>query len=147
MSDEDYAPDEPETSFTQSDNHALGDVKLQPYTPSRIIAAQAMGLHYGMLSDDEVQQYLATGLYPQAAHDVTIVLWLCSLEDDGEVARAAKWPEAAFKKASDWGATHGTINRSDGRFSAAFKLFFRIMSEIAASQTIPKTSGPLSPKA
>ena len=65
-----------ESAFTGSDNHALGELELQPYTPSRIVAAQSLGLKYPLIPDEEREQFDKTGIYPGALRDTIIVLWL-----------------------------------------------------------------------
>src|SRR5665811_1515722 len=81
-----YEPDETaaEAAFTGpgSDTATLGKVKLQPYTPERIVAAQAMVRHYGHLDDAAVAQFNKTRIYPGMLNDVINHAWLRSLTDD-----------------------------------------------------------------
>lgn len=132
--------DATEAAFVQG-GHKIGDVELQPFSPSRVVAAQSMGLHYGALNDDEVAEYRKTGLYPQAAQDVAIVLWLCAIEDEREIARASRYPEQAFIKACEWANDRGLLNRAQQPFWEAYHTFETILAEIHASRTKPEGGG------
>ncbi len=147
MSDKDeaYAPDEAEAAFVNSDNHALGELELQPYTPSRVVAAQRMGMVYPSIGDDAMEQFRKTGLYPGALQDVLILLWLLSLADEKEVLRALRRPDESLIKAIQWGADRGITKAGGDKFWAAYDKFIQVVSEANASEGVPKTDGGNAP--
>lgn len=141
--------DPQEVAFLQSENHEFDRVKLEPYSPMRLVAAQAMGLHHGRVDAAGMEQFDRISVYPGAVRDVCIVLWLCSIKDqfvDGDLIRsadvqidqAARAPVHAAKLAIEWGTAHGIIDPTSDKFGDAFGLFFRIMKEIKDSYSAPK---------
>lgn len=137
-----YAPDDSaETAFTESDNHALGDLELQPYNPIRIVAAQAMGLRHPNIGEEAMEQFKTTGVYPGALSDTLIVLYLCTLGTAAEVRRCGRKPDEAYEKAIAWGAERGIINMRSETFWQAYGKFIDIVSEVSASVTVPKLEG------
>lgn len=121
-------------AFIGSDRHTLDDLKLQPWTPQRIIAAQEMGLLYPNLGKQGWAQFRRTNVYPGALKDVMIFLFLSTL-DENEV------DEATFADARKFGAGRG-IHLADGQgFWDAFHKFVEVVSEVYAGATKPKTGG------
>jgi len=129
---------EVEQAFVESENHAFGDIKLQPFTPDRVIAAQAMGLHYGNVDPAGVEQFDRTKLYPGAMRDVAVVLWLCTLTEPSDVDGAARNPVTAAVMASTWAGKHGLTDQRSQSFWDGYLLFFKIMREIEVSRTEPE---------
>lgn len=139
-----------EEAFTQSESHSLGELKLQSYSEDRVIAAQAMGLHYGFVDQAGQEQFHRTNIYPGALRDVSIVLWLCSLDDvkdergnvtlraANEIDGAARDPISGAQKAGKWAKAQGIIDTSSAEFWQAFELFFKIMREVEISRTRPE---------
>lgn len=126
-------------AFTQSGARTLNaGVEIQPYSPSRVVAAQAMGLKYPNIGPDSLEAFNKTGIYPGALQDVLIVLWLCSIADDKEVTRALRAPDDALSKAIAWGATQGIIDTKSDAWWAAYNVFIDIMVEINASRGDPQ---------
>jgi hypothetical protein len=149
-SDELYLPDDPaEEAFTQSDAHELGDLELQPYTPDRAVAAQAMFLRYGFVDEAGLEFFKAHKIYPGAIRDVAVVLWLCSLTSETEIDKASRDPIAAARKAVEWLHERKWDNPRGDEFWKAYTVFMRIMSEVDASTSIPEQSdnGTAAPKA
>lgn len=117
---------------------------LQPYSPSRKVAAQAMGMIYPFVPDSGQEQLLATGTYPGMLKDAVIVLWLCTLPDqqpEKQVgapvwtpSRALRKPENAFDVALAWGEEQGMLNATDPKFLEAAKVFMAIVSGVAVSE-------------
>jgi hypothetical protein len=137
-----YGPDDPaEAAFTQSDAHALGDLDLQPYTPDRVWAAQAMGLRYGFIDDAGVEFFKEHRIYPGALRDVAIILWLCSLKDELDIDKACRNPVAAARKAATWSHDHKMDNPRGEDFWKAYAVFMRIMAEVDASVSVPEATG------
>ena len=140
--EEAYGPDDPaEAAFTQSDTHELGDLNLQPYTPDRAWAAQAMGLRYGFIDDAGVEFFKEHRIYPGALRDVAIVLWLCSLTDEIEIDKASRNPIAAARKAATWSDEHKLANARSPEFWQAYAVFMKIMAEVDASVSVPESTG------
>ena len=125
-----------EAAFVESANHVLDDVKLQPYTPSRIVAAQAMGLKYPHVPAG-FEQYAQTGSYPGLLRDIIVVLGVCMIPD-AEVEKAQLDPDEAYTKAQRWADGKGILNTGSKEFFAAKNMFEKIMVEIFNSRSEPK---------
>jgi hypothetical protein len=117
--------------------------RLQPYTPSRIVAAQAMGLLYPKIGNDGLAQLKKTGLYPGELKDIIIVLWLCRLKTKEQVADARLDPIAAYEDAEKWAGKIGLCDMTSDAFGYGLLVFQNIMNEIGESKTTPVTNGPL----
>ncbi len=127
-----------DSAFLESNNHEFDDVKLEPYSPMRIVAAQAMGMHHGRVDPAGMEQFERVSIYPGAVRDVCIVLWLCSIKDELQIDQAARAPVHAAKLAVEWGTAHGLIDDTTDKFSDAFALMFKLMKEIKTSQSVPQ---------
>src|SRR6266851_1168076 len=103
-------PDPQEKAFLESENHEFDGVKLEPYSPMRLVAAQAMGLHHGRVDAAGMEQFNRISVYPGAVRDVCIVLWLLSIKNELEIDQAARAPIHAAKLAVEWGTVHGIID-------------------------------------
>jgi hypothetical protein len=149
--DELYLPDDPaEEAFTQSDAHDLGDLELQPYTPDRAVAAQAMFLRYGFVDEAGLEFFKAHKIYPGAVRDVAVVLWLCSLTNQSEIDKASRDPIAAARKAVEWSHERKMDNTRSEEFWKAYTVFMRIMAQVDASASVPEQqsdNGTAAPKA
>ena len=123
-------------SFTDpgSDTAKLGRLKLQPYSPFRMIAAQAMGIQYGFLDDAAREQFKKTRLYPGMLRDVINHVWLRWLTDDFEIDRAARSPIGAARKAAEWAAKRGITDTSDPAFWEAWGIFIDAMAAIRVAR-------------
>lgn len=129
-----------EKAYIESGAHLLGSEKLQPYTPSRIVAAQAMGLKYPNIGKEGVAQLKKTGLYPGELRDVIIVLYLCRLTEDADVLDAQLDPVAAYAEAEKW-AGEKRLTAMGQNFRDAVLLFEKILNEIDESTTVPTAAG------
>jgi hypothetical protein len=125
-------------AFLESENHEFDGVKLEPYSPMRIVAAQAMGMHHGRVDPAGMEQFERVLVYPGAVRDVCIVLWLCSIKDELQIDQAARAPVHAAKLAIEWGTAHGLLDDSTDKFTIAFGLMMSIMREIRKSQGVPQ---------
>lgn len=124
-------------AFTDSDKHILNGVKLFPWTPARVIAAQNMGQLYPEIGKDGFDQYRRTKVYPGALKDTIICLWLCTrTEDEVDMADAA--PVEAYKDARKWAAGLGIHKIGSDGFWQAYGKFVELMGEVDQSFTIPK---------
>lgn len=138
------APTGAHKAFLGAVGHTLFGKKLQPYTPSRVVAAQAMGLLYPNIGPGGAVQLKKTGLYPGELQDILIVLWLCLREKPEEIEKARMDPIAAYGVAEKWGAKAGIIGLCDPaneRFTEALLIFQLIMTEIGESKTKPVETG------
>lgn len=124
-------------AFTKSDKHVLNGIKLFPWTPSRIIAAQAMGLLYPEIGKDGWDQYRRTKVYPGAVKDVIICLWLCAQTND-RVDEADAAPVEAYSEARRWAAGLGIHKPGSDQFWQAYVKFSEIIKEVDDSATVPK---------
>jgi hypothetical protein len=125
------------SAFLESGGHLFMSERLQPYTPSRIVAAQAMGLLYPKIGNDGLAQLKKTGLYPGELKDIIIVLWLCRLKTKEQVADARLDPIAAYEDAEKWAGKIGLCDMTSDAFGYGLLVFQNIMNEIGESKTTP----------
>jgi hypothetical protein len=133
-----YAEETEEASSAFSTDELEG-ITLQPYTPDRAWAAQAMGLKYGFVDETGIEEFKRTGTYPGALRDCGIVLWLRSLTSDLEIDKAARNPVPAARLAAQWAHEHGFGDIRSEKFWAAYNIFINTMTEVAQAQTTPKS--------
>lgn len=126
-----------DAAFLKSGTRKVGNLTLQPYTPSREVAGQAMGLHYAYVDKAGQERFRRTKLYPGCLRDVAIVMWLCAKATDDEIEAAGIEPRVAAKKANEWAKEQGFLNPNGDPFLDAYGAFFEIMDEIWQSQTVP----------
>jgi len=127
-----------EKAFQRSDKHMLGDLRLNPWTPSRIIAAQSMGMLYPNIGKDGWDQYNRTRMYPGQLKDTVIGLWLCSVDDEAvETADCA--PGAAYRTARGWAEEQGILKQESTEFQRARDEFISIINEVSESASKPVT--------
>jgi hypothetical protein len=126
-----------DAAFINSAGHVLtlngASIPLEPYSPARMVAAQAMNLRWDVLDENDRATFRETKLYPGAVRDVIIVLWLCTLKKRPEITAAGRAPEAAYEKAEDWATALGIHDPKREAFWIAYTLFFEIQNEIAAA--------------
>lgn len=168
MSEQDYSASEMEpadAAFVQSDAHEVDGLALEPFTPAREVAAQAMGLKYPNLLAEDEEPFNATGVYPGALMDIAIVLFLCSQRDDppdekakrkgtwqsakDKLRRALSRPLEARETAIEWAAEQRFTDRGkDGKFWPAYNAMVKIIAERHKVASIPTGagSGPPDPK-
>lgn len=120
----------PDASFVNSAGHSLNGLKLEPYTPERMWAADAMGLRYGHLSKAASKQFVTKGTYPGMEGDVGIVIWLCSLTEPEEVRAARRNPDQAEAEATEFAKQHKIVSAKQNGFWDAYDIFKAIMLEI-----------------
>jgi hypothetical protein len=127
--------------------YEFNGVRLQPWVPERIIAAQAMGMHYPLIGKKGFEQYKQTGHYPHMVSDVIIAIWLCyvavSLE---QVEDARAMGAEAYKKAEAWAKSLGIYQVGSEKFDVAAKVFTSMVDEPDASATKPIESNDDDPK-
>ncbi len=141
-------------AFLNSHNHKLGDLELEPYTPPRRIAAQAIGLFYGSLDEAGIAQLEATKLYPGVVRDIAVVLWLCSLKDDPKngvtaerlIDEAARDRLGSARKAVQFAEEHGLVDTADESFWDGYAVFARIQKQVADSRVEAKKKTVNPPK-
>lgn len=135
------APTGAHKAFIEAGGHVFLGEKLQPYTPSRIVAAQAMGLLYPKIGNEGLAQLKKTGLYPGELKDIIIVLWLCRLKTKELVSEALMDPLAAYAEAENWAGKKSLCDMTSDAFGYALLTFQCIMNEIGESKTTPVVSG------
>jgi hypothetical protein len=128
----------PDAAFIESDGHQVNGLKLQPYTPERMWAADAMGLRYGHLSKAASMQFIHKGTYPGMEADVAIVIWLCSLKDVEEVRAARRDPDQAEDAAITFARNNNIVSTKRNEWWDAYKVFLKIMREVHAAYGEPK---------
>jgi hypothetical protein len=135
-----------DAAFITSQRHPSKFFILQPYTPSREVAGQAMRLHYGYFDEDDSLQFDRTKLYAGALRDVAIVMWLCAKATDDEIDSAGVEPKAAARKAIDWAKANNLLDIQSDQFVESYMTFFDIMNEIWISRSTPQKKIPTSAK-
>lgn len=127
-----------DNAFIQSENHQFNGAELQPWTPSRLVAAQSIGLRYPNISDEDREQFRQTGIYPGALKDIAIVLWICTLVKPEEIRRAGRQPDDSYEQAVKWADGLGITNLKSECFWKAYDRFIKIVSEERVSISHPK---------
>lgn len=121
---------EREDAFLLSDAHQLFGAPLRPFSYARAAAAEKMGFNMFRIRPEDIDP--VSGAYPGHMHDVVILLWLCSVEDD-LVRRALRAPEAASAEALAWADASG-IAWPRQRYFAAARVFAEITNEIVKAR-------------
>ncbi len=126
--------------------HILFGEELRPYSPSRKIAAQSMGMVFPFLSEAAADQHARTGSYAGQLKDVIIVLWLCTLKDPSDLtkkevkaqvwtpSRAGNKPELAMEVAMAWAVENGIIDTDKQPYRDAKLIWQAIIQNISASE-------------
>ena len=125
---------------------------LAPYSASRKVAAQAMGMQWPFIGEAALAQLQATNMYPGALRDAAILLWLCTLPDASTALARGVWtpsralskPDEARDAALEWADAAGITDTSGPKFSEAFQLYFGIVTGADAAAfriEVEKTSG------
>lgn len=132
-----------------SDAHAgfeLFGKPLQPYSPTRKMAAQTMGLLYPYVGEAGAAQMERVNTYPGMLKDISILLWLCTLKDAKDLTRddlragqfspprASVKPDDAFERATEWASEVGIIDMTGPKFKEASEVFMAIVQGMAASE-------------
>lgn len=128
------APETMEKTFVQSGLHEFNGFALEPWSPARISAAQAMGLHYGTIDEAGRSRFGTDKLYPGAQRDVAIVLWLCTLKTEAEVDAVGRAPLPAMTKVYQFMADHQLTDIGGEPFWKGFLLFLEMMNEVGAAR-------------
>lgn len=112
----------------------------RPWTPSRAVAAQTMGMIFPMIGEEGQASLNTKNTYPGILQDVVIVCWLCTLPDDVSrqsdgwtPSRALRSPTKAFDAAMVWGEKVGVIDMRNAKYVEGVKFFISIFSDEAAS--------------
>ncbi len=124
---------------------------LQPWSASRKIAAQGMGLLYPFIGDDGEEALKHTGFYPGVQKDVIIFMWLRTREKASDVDRATRKPHAAWERAMAWAEINDLVDMGSEAFVAAYVIFCEKFSAVAQMSGAPdvqpdKSEGTGSPK-
>jgi hypothetical protein len=119
---------------------------LKPFTPSRKVAAQSMGMLYPFVGEGGLDQMNATGSYPGMLKDVIVCLWLCTLKDPSDQTlqevKAGEWnpsraiakPTQALESAMGWAEKLGIMDMNGKKYREAAQVFMAIVSGVSASE-------------
>ena len=125
---------------------------LAPYTASRKVAAQTMGMQWPFIGEAALAQLQTTNMYPGALRDAAIVLWLCTLPDASTALARGVWtpsralskPDEARDAALEWADKEGVTDSSGAKFGEAFQVFFGVVTGADAGAfriEVEKTAG------
>ena len=128
-----------EKAFKRSDKHVFDGLKLFPWTPARMIAAQSVGMRFPRIGEEAWDELSRSGTYPGCLRDVIICLWLATRTED-EVDEADRWPEKAYSDAKKWATEHELHSMRSAKFWEGFNKFSEIMKEGTDSATKPKAT-------
>lgn len=120
-----------EKAFSKSDKHVLDDLKLQPWTPDRIIKANELGFSWPNIGKEGFTHFRKTNLYPGVLRDVLIFVALASTNPEN--IESVTWEEA--KAAGVKRRIHTTDSKL---FWAAYMKMLEVHDEIANSLAVPK---------
>lgn len=126
----------PKDSFTGSEKHVLDGIKLEPWTPARVIAAQSMGMLYPQIGKEGWDQFKRTQTYPGSLKDTIICLWLCSVDAE-RVDDADRGPQEAYSDARAWANRLGIHVIDSIPYWRAYRKFSDIMGEVNSASTRP----------
>ncbi len=142
-----------ETAYNEAKaGFELGDISLYPYSFARKAAADAMGIRWGYVPEDDPM--IKTGKYSGALGDAVKVLWLCTIpnasEQTAEQVRAKEWsvqraerkPEEAYAVAQQWAEGIGIASNDSEEFVKAYNVFLKIMSGERITQFRVTTDSP-----
>jgi len=127
--------DQIDKAFVRSGERELHGLKLQPYSPARVVAAQSMGLRYGFVDEAGTEVFKRTKLYPGAVRDVAIFIWLCGKATDGDLDAAGVEPMMAARKAVEWAEKEDLLDVGKEKFWDAYALMFEVMEDIRVSRS------------
>lgn len=133
---DEQSPQAMERTFVQSGLHEFNGFALEPWSPARISAAQAMGLHYGNVDEAGRSRFQTDKVYPGAQRDVAIVLWLCTLKTEMEVDAVGRAPLPAMSKVYQFMKDHRLTDLGDENFWKGFVVFLGIMNEVSSARVV-----------
>lgn len=133
-----------EESFQLADGHYWNEVRLDPYSAQRQIAAQSLGMRFGSLTKEDLEEIDRTASYPGMIQDALIVLYLCyprgKRGNEGiEESYAACDPgsrKALRKRMMDFAEAQG-IEVNSAQSTAAVGLMLAIVKEAKLNQFKP----------
>lgn len=129
-----------EKSFAESLSPQLFGKDVSPYTPSRVVAGQTMGLRYPHIGEDGARELQESGIYSGGLKDAIIFGWLSTLPDkSGKMSswtpsRAISQPESAVAAAIEWAAENKVTNLQSKAFEELWGLFMQVMGEVMRSE-------------
>jgi hypothetical protein len=127
---------------------SLFEKVLEPWSPSRVVAANAMGLVWPM-PPEAADQLRTNGIFAGALSLTIIVCWLRSIpnasEQDKEATMRREWnvqranqaPRAAFEAATAWGAERKITDLTDddaAPFLQAYKVALATLLNVSVSE-------------
>jgi len=143
QAEQESKPDKVNKAFIRSDGHKLPlmtkdgirDMLLKPYSDSRDVAAQTMGLIYGYVDEGGKARFDRTKMYLGVKNDVAIVMWLCLEATEEEINAACAEGPPYRAKAIVWAGKKGLLDEEDELFWKAYKLMIEIINEVKESRS------------
>lgn len=135
---------EADDSFADSDSHFWGETRLDPYSAQRQMASQSMGMRFGSLTAEDMDEVERTASYPGMMQDAIIVLYLCfprgrNRKDGIEESYASCDPQArkgVRRRMMDWAESQG-ITIGSTNYKTAVELMLKIVREARVNQFKP----------
>lgn len=113
---------------------------VRPWTPSRAVAAQTMGMIFPMIGEAGQESFKLRQTYAGILQDVVIVCWLCTLPDEAAKngsgwtpSRALRNPSVAFEMAVAWAGDNKMTDMGSDAFQDGLRLFLGVHFGEAAS--------------
>ncbi len=145
MSDE----QEPQQAILAKGGDSIFGIELRPYSASRVVAAQSMGLLFPIVGVEGMDQMKRSGTYPGMLKDTIIVIWLCALKDAIDLTkdevkaqvwtptRATHSPATALEEAMRFAENYGFL--SGARFEEASVKMMQTVSAVRENEFVPKS--------
>lgn len=136
--------EEIDSSFADADAHYWGEVRLDPYSAQRQIAAQSMGMRFGSLTAEDMDEIERTASYPNMMQDAIIVLYLCFPRgrdgkqgiEESYAACDARAQKTVRRRMLDWACDQG-ITTGSPQYKLAVELMLKIVREARVNQFVP----------
>lgn len=129
-------------AFASSERKKFNDIKLQPWTADRSIAAQALGLKYPNLSKEDWEAVKRGGIYPGAVRDIALAMWLCTLSSDQVIDAEINGEREAKKLSAKWAGDMRIHDPSKAKFWDAMSYCIGMWNEVSESITVPAKAEP-----
>lgn len=135
-----------ENPIIPGQRYTLFGEELRPYSASRKVAANAMGMIFPAIGEEGAKRFEAGKPYDGFLKDAILCLWLCSIPDARDLTkdemRAGQWtpqraidqPEAAKESAFEWADGKGIADMASEQFVEAGQVALAILLKVEAAK-------------